>query len=399
MEFNWTNSVISGRCSYASISEEEQKKFKIKKTENDDSRYRITWIIQSKINKKFKPLNESNALSLLEKDDRGAFKETPQDNKTSTVSFKITNNTSYDFELYDRTLEIGKWKLEPPLNILTNQTFDFSCDTNFAGLSGWLVYKSESGNARLIITWRFPIQEPYEVLATFPGIQKHFIQCETKIVKKENLTFVNFNLYVESNSISITKPEIKNYMGFKISISLILEREKRQSHIPYVIQTIFDFITTNHLINPDIFVKSGTFSDSIKLRTFIESGIILDLAKFNPYSVVYILKSFLRELPEPLIPYGRLSKFDISGFKNSKSSIIHYFSNFLDKIPKDNLPTLMYILKNLYKFWTSKNSPHTSDQLALIFSPLICPEKTNSSLIIPNFIAINTLIQNFDQIQ
>lgn len=148
-----------------------------------------------------------------------------------------------------------------------------------------------------------------------------------------------------------------------------------------------------------IFRKSGNLKKQSEIKEFLETGGSLNDKNFNIIDVANLLKTYLRELPEPLIPYGNIQDSLIrcltqcTNYEQKVEALLMtclflspiavntlaYFLQFLEVIIRNSLENKM-TLENLVKVLTPTLMP----------VPLNAPEKRLQS----HFKVIELLIEN-----
>eukprot|EP01114_Cavostelium_apophysatum_P014852 TRINITY_DN3948_c0_g1_i1.p1 TRINITY_DN3948_c0_g1~~TRINITY_DN3948_c0_g1_i1.p1 ORF type:complete len:463 (+),score=84.50 TRINITY_DN3948_c0_g1_i1:184-1572(+) len=97
---------------------------------------------------------------------------------------------------------------------------------------------------------------------------------------------------------------------FGVELDVLLQRDIDNGMVP-MFQQCIAFLKANGLEEEGLFRVSGSFSDIEHLRKAFESGKNLEITdtSVGVHAVSSLLKKFLRELPEPLIPFQRQSSF------------------------------------------------------------------------------------------
>eukprot|EP01113_Clastostelium_recurvatum_P021124 TRINITY_DN24_c0_g1_i4.p1 TRINITY_DN24_c0_g1~~TRINITY_DN24_c0_g1_i4.p1 ORF type:complete len:649 (+),score=172.01 TRINITY_DN24_c0_g1_i4:2081-4027(+) len=109
-------------------------------------------------------------------------------------------------------------------------------------------------------------------------------------------------LGLDSSIHTIAGPRIKLWGA---SLDEIMAQQKQHgdsSPIPSFLMNAFATLTLRALDEEGLFRISGSASELVILRETIESGKFIDLTKCDPHAVAGLVKSFFRELKDPLIP-------------------------------------------------------------------------------------------------
>lgn len=149
------------------------------------------------------------------------------------------------------------------------------------------------------------------------------------------------------------------------------------------IQSLTSFLESNLEIE-GLFRKPGNSHRLLQLRAALNTGVCIDLAssKFHSHDVASILKSFLGELPEPLLQHkyfkshlqiAEMTTFDTEGNRTAvpdKLKRIETLQLILLLLPTVNRTLLRGILDLLYKTAKHQNSNKmNAANLATMFCP------------------------------
>jgi hypothetical protein len=231
---------------------------------------------------------------------------------------------------------------------------------------------------------------------------------------------------------------------FRMPIEVLVEREARGSQVPWLVEILSEWLVTEHISNRGLFSQGGRYNEIKTIKSLVESGEAQKMVekeglafwkRFAPASVVSVLKIFLRELPVPLVPTSLVphlmtiegtesasayttpgvsplvvdhaelgaslaSSTHASRTRHRNSAPTQAVAHFLKELPFTQRATLILLTKALRALWVAPNSSHTLDSLAIVFGPLIAPDKPDGSLksALPVISAYSTLIECIDDI-
>ncbi|KAL4642123.1 rho GTPase-activating protein 1 [Arapaima gigas] len=165
------------------------------------------------------------------------------------------------------------------------------------------------------------------------------------------------------------KPPLPNQQ-FGVPLSLLNAKNPDQEGIPLVMHDTVSFLKEHGLHTEGIFRRSANVTLVRNIQNKYNSGEPVDFFQLGDvHLAAVILKTFLRELPEPLLTYGLYN--DIVNFQNEESSTqatqIHAL---LQTLPKENYTTLKFLIQFLVQVSAeSEVNKMNSNNLAVVFGP------------------------------
>ncbi|XP_013778561.1 rho GTPase-activating protein 17-like [Limulus polyphemus] len=129
---------------------------------------------------------------------------------------------------------------------------------------------------------------------------------------------------------------------------------------------------------PFTFIKHGLFRiagsalKAKKLKNSFDAGIIFDLVEYarDPHCVAGALKSYLRELPEPLLTFDLYEEWTNAAKTVDPEARLQALWQVLLRLPEANHNNLRYIIKFLAKLATNSDVNKMSPQnIAIVFAP------------------------------
>jgi len=173
--------------------------------------------------------------------------------------------------------------------------------------------------------------------------------------------------------------------------------------VPKAFAILLDALySTDALQVEGIFRVPGSSTDMTRLRDRLnQDNLDLTVIKtFTSHDIAGALKQWLRELPEPVIPFSLYQPVVDAQRNNDRS----FFSNFLMKIPTINANVLTQLMQLLFTVTTlSEKNRMTPHNLAVVFSPdLVRKQEEDLATVMrdmPVVIqAITQMIESFESI-
>lgn len=182
---------------------------------------------------------------------------------------------------------------------------------------------------------------------------------------------------------------------FGVDLELIMKLPMNQNKdIPYIVENAIIALHKSGLNAEGIFRLPGSSNRVKEIKDEFDKGNIVDLTKEDIHVTASVLKQFLRDLPNPLIPY-ELYEIVIGSYKEDDKTSKELLSSSMQFLPKVNA-ILLYELLKLLKL-ISNNSEHnkmTTKNLAIVFGPNILKSKDESpELILQHMNTIPSILQ------
>eukprot|EP01132_Coremiostelium_polycephalum_P006233 gene6233-7764_t len=132
---------------------------------------------------------------------------------------------------------------------------------------------------------------------------------------------------------------------FGIKLEELMLRENASVEIPYFLTKMMKFLE-KHLQEEGILRLSGSTVEIQELKSSIQKGENIDYSSRDPHAVTGLLKSFLRELPEPIIPEQlRQSTSDfLSNSRLTDKDKVKEVLVSLSQLPRPNYNLLKHML-------------------------------------------------------
>ncbi|XP_072230903.1 rho GTPase-activating protein 24-like isoform X2 [Leuresthes tenuis] len=167
--------------------------------------------------------------------------------------------------------------------------------------------------------------------------------------------------------------------GQRLEETVLYERRYGMRLVPLVVEQCVTFIRERGLYEVGLFRQPGQTSLVKELQEAFDSG---ERPTFDSstdvHTVASLLKLYLRQLPEPLVPYSSYQYFLLCGQKlsNDRTLGLGELRNLLHELPVANFNLLNFICQFLNEVQSYSNSNKMSVQnLATVFGPNILRAK------------------------
>lgn len=147
------------------------------------------------------------------------------------------------------------------------------------------------------------------------------------------------------------------------------------SSVPHLVHRCLEAIEAHGLLDEGLYRKSGSTQQQRHIVQLFDCGASFDLCdveEFNDVSAITgVLKSYLRQLPEPLVPYYMHDKY-INIMETPDALSIPAMRLLLEQLPKPHYCTLQRLCAHLKLVHDhSHQNCMTARNLAIVFGPTI----------------------------
>ncbi|XP_073335082.1 rho GTPase-activating protein 24 [Pagrus major] len=167
--------------------------------------------------------------------------------------------------------------------------------------------------------------------------------------------------------------------GQRLEETVLYERRYGVRLVPLVVEQCVTFIRERGLHEVGLFRHSGQASLVKELQEAFDAGERLSFdSSTDVHTVASLLKLYLRQLPEPLVPYRRYQEFLLCGQKLSTDRTLGLgrLRNLLHELPVANFNLLNFICQFLNEVQSCASINKMSCQnLATVFGPNILRAK------------------------
>jgi hypothetical protein len=171
---------------------------------------------------------------------------------------------------------------------------------------------------------------------------------------------------------------------FGASLASVMNRQGRRPPIPLAMAATVDYLETNGFRSPRLFFQTPSAASQARCERFIEqfnTGADAQLAQCDdPVAVALLFRSFLEQLPEPLLTFERHQAF-MGCFKEAGGGPDE--AKVLDEVaalPEDNFVLIKFVCRFFYDCAQQDKKTSVRD-LAELFGPIFCrPQDKRSTL-------------------
>ncbi|XP_061156098.1 rho GTPase-activating protein 24-like [Syngnathus typhle] len=167
--------------------------------------------------------------------------------------------------------------------------------------------------------------------------------------------------------------------GQRLEETVLYERRYGVCSVPLVVEQCVAFIRERGLQEVGLFRQPGRASSVRELQEAFDAG---ERPSFDSntdvHTVASLLKLYLRQLPEPLVPFGHYRDFLLSGQKLSsdRAQGLEELRSLLQELPVANFNLLHFICQFLNEVQShSKGNKMSCQNLATVFGPNILRAK------------------------
>ncbi|CAF0829049.1 unnamed protein product [Adineta ricciae] len=193
----------------------------------------------------------------------------------------------------------------------------------------------------------------------------------------------------------IARKQIRPTTKFHVSLQHVLDNEPGET-VPLVLRQTTEYIKNNGLNEPGIFRRAALVSLIKQVQEKYNEG---QPVLFEQYGDVHlaacVLKTFLRDLSEPLLTYGLYPEIlGLSGTlkRHDQIDVIRDLLNV--KLPTQNYIVLKYLIEflNLVANYSDTNLMTTSN-LSIVFGPNLAWSEGDQMNTLANYSLINTFTE------
>ncbi|XP_051533214.1 rho GTPase-activating protein 24-like isoform X3 [Myxocyprinus asiaticus] len=166
--------------------------------------------------------------------------------------------------------------------------------------------------------------------------------------------------------------------GQRLEETVLYERRYGEHMAPLVVEQCVDFIREHGLTEVGLFRQPGQATLVKELQEAFDAGEKPTFDSTDVHTVASLLKLYLRELPEPLVPFSCYEEFLVCGKRipSDREQGLQELRILLHELPVANVNLLKYICQFLNDVQSYSNINKMSiENLATVFGPNILRPK------------------------
>ncbi|XP_019639383.1 PREDICTED: rho GTPase-activating protein 24-like [Branchiostoma belcheri] len=183
--------------------------------------------------------------------------------------------------------------------------------------------------------------------------------------------------------------------GQSLEETMRYERRYGNRSVPVIIEQTAAYIRKHGMAQEGLFRLPGSLTEVKELQDVYDRGERPDFEELQADvdSVASLLKLYLRELPEPVVPFAMYDSFLQAArlLKVSEAEGVSRLAQLLKQLPDDNANLLKFLCRFLFEVQLQASlNRMTAENLATVFGPNIARPVTESPL---NIMETTTLIR------
>ncbi|KAJ8983854.1 hypothetical protein NQ317_016459 [Molorchus minor] len=166
--------------------------------------------------------------------------------------------------------------------------------------------------------------------------------------------------------------------------------------VAYPLEICISALSEYGMLEEGLFRITASATKVKRLKSAVDSGCFSYLIPEyrDAHVLASLLKTYLRELPEPLLMF-HLHKEWIEAM-HSQENQMEIVKSIIQKLPQENKDNLSYLFHFLHKCTQHSENKMSPSNLAIVFSPnLLWTENEKENVNIGNCVVINMLIELF----
>ncbi|XP_055949341.1 protein FAM13B-like isoform X1 [Argiope bruennichi] len=174
-----------------------------------------------------------------------------------------------------------------------------------------------------------------------------------------------------SSPLTRKKPANVQYKTFGTPLEVLLQRFPSEHSVPFIITRLCQYILKTGLTHEGLFRISGNARSVERLKaSFDRSGDAPLETEGDVSSAAALLKLFLRELPDPIIPMNMHCQFLDAVKDKDKTESVVCLAELVEKLPPINYHILNYLFNFLRKVSDMEDQNRMSaSSLGIVFGP------------------------------
>jgi RhoGAP domain/Villin headpiece domain/Variant SH3 domain len=208
---------------------------------------------------------------------------------------------------------------------------------------------------------------------------------------------------LKMQSLARTKADAKARLVFGVALDELLVRPTPRAMlssgatrqlVPDVVVTLVNDLRQRAMRAEGLFRLAGSHADVAELKALLNRGMDVEFTQYNVHSVADVLKTFLRELPDPLLSHRFFPRWLSAARVDNDDLRMYYIAALLAALPAANRDLLQYLLVFLSELaeHTGANKM-TPRALAVCIGPnLLMPLASQQPDNAPQMMSIQSLV-------
>ncbi|KAK5642294.1 hypothetical protein RI129_008461 [Pyrocoelia pectoralis] len=187
---------------------------------------------------------------------------------------------------------------------------------------------------------------------------------------------------------------VKSVFGMSLEEHLRVTNRK----LAYPLEICICALSESGMSEEGLFRVVGSASKVKRLKLAIDSG-CFSLPLLSEYRDVHVLastlKSYLRDLPEPLLTYNLYDEW-MDAMHHSEEQRVAIIQKILKKLPQANKDNLTYLVQFFSKLSKNPENKMTSSNIAIVISPnLLWRQNKEMDMHMANCMTLNMIVELF----
>ncbi|RWS29857.1 unconventional myosin-IXa-like isoform X2 [Leptotrombidium deliense] len=176
------------------------------------------------------------------------------------------------------------------------------------------------------------------------------------------------------------KDNTATQLGKKIFGAPLERLITEDSNVPHVLEKLITAIELKGLYTEGIYRKSGTTSKISELKAKLDENVEdTDLDSYSVHVLTAVLKSFFRDMPEPLMTFELYDDFLWSTSISEAQERVQAIYSHIAKLPRSNYDVMERLVFHLARVAQQENANRmNANSLAIVFAP--CILRTNKQM-------------------
>ncbi|XP_033953963.1 rho GTPase-activating protein 1 [Pseudochaenichthys georgianus] len=200
------------------------------------------------------------------------------------------------------------------------------------------------------------------------------VKCEqliipARVTEYDNKLRASLKSGAEPPVSPLHSPPLPNQV-FGVPLAILKQRSQDEDPVPVVMRDTINFLSEQGLEIEGIFRRSANVTLVKETQLQYNSGATVNFREMEDvHLAAVILKTFLRELPEPLLTYQLYN--DIVNFSSVPTdSQVEQLKTLMESLPEENNVSLRYLISFLAQVSAnSEVNKMTNSNLAVVFGP------------------------------